>query len=82
MRNLKIKNRTSNNKWIIAVVLTVLFQMTIFAGNPGDFGGTDDTNPTDTPAAPIDNYVWVLMGIGIGFAFYKYRKLQAKSELL
>lgn len=35
---------------------------------PGEFGGGD--NPVD---APIDIYIWVLLVVGLGYVFYKYR---------
>lgn len=78
MENLKINTRTANGKWIFSVVLTVLFHLTSLAQDPADFGSGD--NPTDAPGAPIDGYVWVLMGIGIGFSFFKYKAIAKKSK--
>ncbi len=77
MKKLNIKTRTASSKWIFAIALTVLFHLTTLA-DPGDFGG--GANPADGPAAPIDSYVWVLMGIGIAFVFYKYRAVAKKSK--
>jgi hypothetical protein len=76
MENLTIRTRTAS-KWIYAIVVTVMFHLTSLAAPidpPTDFGGGD--NPTDAaPAAPIDDYVFVLLAIGIGFAFYKNKAI-------
>lgn len=77
MENVTRKTRPASGKWILAVAMTLLFQLTAVAQVeeeqfPSEFGGGD--NPTDeTPATPIDDYVWILVAIGIGFAFYKYK---------
>jgi hypothetical protein len=76
MENLTIQTRTAS-KWIYAIVVTLLFQFNLAAAPidpPTDFGAGD--NPTDAaPAAPIDDYVFVLLAIGIGFAFYKNKAI-------
>jgi hypothetical protein len=76
MENVTRKTRPASGKWILAVAMTLLFQLTAVAqdGLPSDFVDDEDNNPTDeTLAAPIVDYVWVLVAIGIGFAFYKYK---------
>jgi hypothetical protein len=45
---------------------------------PGDGnGGTGDgaLEGADAPAAPIDNYVWVLALVGLMFVFMKFRAI-------
>ena len=82
MENVTIKTRTSSGKWIFVIVVTLLFQLNALAipdDPPADFGAGD--NPTDAPAAPIDNYVWGLMAIGIGFAFYKYKIISSSKKV-
>lgn len=75
MENLTIKTRTAKGKLIFAIVIMLLFQLNVLAAPadplPTDFGGGD--NPVDAPVTPIDDYVWVLMAIGIDFTFYKYK---------
>ena len=77
MGNVTSKTRPASGKWILAVALTLLFQLTAVAQVeeeqfPSDFG--DGANPTDeSPATPIDDYVYVVLAIGIGYAFYKYK---------
>lgn len=51
-----------------AFLLTLLFQLIIFAQDPSDFGDDADLNPTDSP---INNQLWVLIGICLGFALFK-----------
>lgn len=95
MEIVTIRTRTASGKWIFAFVVTLFFQFLSFAQDPGDFGAGDNptdsvapgdfgggNNPTDeSPAAPIDDYVWVLMVIGIGFAFYKYKVMGKQTKL-
>ena len=81
MEKVTIKTRTASGKWIFAIVVTLLFQLNVLADTidpPTDFGGGD--NPTDAPAAPIDDYVSIFMTIGIGFAFYKYKAIGKQNK--
>lgn len=54
----------------------VLLSNVIMYGQPGDTDGTleglegDDALPA---AAPIDDYLWLLMLVGLVFVFFKYR---------
>jgi len=50
--------------------------MAFAAEEPGDFGDTDDTNPTDTPV-PIDGYLLWLTIIAIAFAFFVINRRRA-----
>jgi hypothetical protein len=61
--------------YIAAAYLCSSFVM--FAQGPGVGGGVDNDGTTDvTPlAAPIDDYVWFLMGIGIVYVFYKCKHI-------
>ena len=58
-----------NKNIIFTFIIVVLVQFVAFGQDPGDFGGVGDGNATD---APIDTYVWILLFVGLGFAFYKY----------
>jgi hypothetical protein len=47
--------------------------------DPGTGGGVENDGTTDTtPAAPIDDYVWVLALVGLLFVFMKFREIQKK----
>lgn len=75
MKNIKSNCQTRVSKWVIALAFTLLFQLTTFAEeDPAEFGDTGDANPTDAPVAPIDDYVWFLMGAGIVYTFYKHHR--------
>ncbi len=53
---------------------------TMFAQDPGAGGGVDNDGTTDqTPAAPIDDYVWVLALVGLLFVFMKFRAIQKRK---
>jgi hypothetical protein len=45
--------------------------------DPGTDGGIENDGTQDaTPAAPIDDYVWLLALIGLVFVFLKFRAIQ------
>lgn len=45
-------------------------------GSGSDNGGVDDSGSSDTtPAAPIDDSVWILLAIGLVFAFLRFRAI-------
>lgn len=70
----------NNNKIIkhFSAILMLLATSVSFA-QPGfdSTGGTDVVDNT----APIDNYLWVLILVGLVYVFYKYRKLRCYNRL-
>jgi len=44
-----------------------------------DSPGPPPPTPPPPPGSPIDGFVWLLMAMGIGFAFLTFRKLQLKK---
>ena len=52
--------------------------LAMFAQQPGgnDTGGGLEGDGDATPAAPIDNYIWVLAIIGLILVFIKFRAIQ------
>lgn len=65
--------------YIAAFYLCSTFVM--FAQATDDGTGTlEDNGANDTtPAAPIDDYVWVLALIGLVFVFLKFRAIQNRK---
>jgi hypothetical protein len=59
-----------------SAILMLLATSISFADTPPGFGNDVLDNP-----APIDNYVWVLLLVGLGYVFYKYRKLRRYNRL-
>lgn len=61
------------------IIFCLCSTFTAFAQNPGatDTGGTLEA--TDAPAAPIDNYVWVLALVGLVFVFLKLKDIKNKN---
>ena len=49
----------------------------VLFAQPGteDADGTGNLEGADTPAAPIDDYVWVLALVGLIFVFLKFKAL-------
>jgi hypothetical protein len=63
-------NKIKNSLFTFIAVVLVQFVALAQDGPPppGDFGGGD--NPLDLP---IDTYLWVLIVVGLGYAFYKFK---------
>lgn len=64
-------NKIKSSVFTFTAVVLVQFVALAQGGPPpppGDFGGGD--NPLDLP---IDTYLWVLIVIGLGYAFYKFK---------
>lgn len=65
---------------IYTIIFTLLFSLASFA-DPGDFGDTGDPDPLDQPAAaPINDYLWVLVLVGLVYIFYKYQSYSKKQQ--
>jgi hypothetical protein len=63
--------------YIVAFYLCSTFVM--FAQPGDDDTGSDLEGDGDvTPAAPIDDYVWVLALVGLFFVFMKFRAIYGK----
>jgi hypothetical protein len=62
-------------------VLFLLSTVLMFAQTPGSNDDTGNLEGSDPPAAPIDNYVWFFMVLGIVFTFYKFKTLQKNREV-
>lgn len=63
---------------LYTLFFTLLFSITSFA--QGDFGDPVDPDPLDTPAAPINDYLWVLILVGLVFVFFKYRSHSKRQK--
>ena len=50
-------------------------------GSGSDNGGIDDNGASDTDPLPIDDYIWVLVAIGLVFAFIRFRALSQQRSL-
>lgn len=51
-------------------------------GSGSDNGGVDDNGSGDTtPGAPIDDYLWVLVVVGLVLTFLKFRKIYKQSNI-
>ena len=61
--------------YITAYCLCSTFVMFAQPGVNNDTS-TLETDTDTTPAAPIDDYVWVLALVGLFFVFMKYRAMQ------
>lgn len=66
----------------LLVIQFLLINVVLFAqtdpGSDDGLGGLEGGGDT-TPAAPINNYVWVLALVGLLFVFVKFRSIQNKK---
>ena len=67
-----INNQKTRNTF--SAILMLLVTSVSFAQ---DFEEEDVVDNT----APIDSYVWVLILVGLGYVFYKYRKSMKYNRL-
>lgn len=63
------------------LVQFLLLSIVMFAQDPGDGseGGGLEGDGDTTPAAPIDDYVWVLALVGLLFAFMWFRSIHSNK---
>ena len=60
------------------IALFYLCSTFIMVAQPGgnDTGGGLEGDGDATPGAPIDDYIWVLLALGLLFVFMKFRAIQ------
>lgn len=63
--------------YIAAFYLCSTFIM--FAQESNSDTGNLEADTDTTPAAPIDDYIWVLAAIGLIFVFIKYKAIQNRK---
>lgn len=51
----------------------------VLFAQPGTTNDTGNLEGADAPAAPIDNYIWVLVVIALVYVFLKFRAIQNKK---
>jgi len=64
--------------YIVAFYLCSTFVMFAQPGTDDTGSGLEGDGDT-TPAAPIDDYIWVLALIGLVFVFMKFRSIQNRK---
>lgn len=63
--------------YIVAFFLGSTFMMFAQPGADDTGGGLESADP----AAPIDNYVWIMALVGLTFVFLKFRTMYKKSNI-
>jgi hypothetical protein len=53
--------------------------LVVFAQTPGSGDGSGGLEGPDAPAAPIDNYLWVLALIGLIYVFLRLKATNVKN---
>lgn len=75
-------NTMKKYKKILLVIIVSLFSnvITFAQTTPGDIGDPADANPLDTPAAPIDSYLWLLALVGLLYVLLRFRTLAKQKN--
>ncbi len=63
------------------IVYTFLFLICINTAFATDPPPTFEDDVVDTPAAPIDSYLWVLVAIGLIYVFLRLRTFAKESNI-
>jgi hypothetical protein len=58
--------------YIVNSIILFLITSPLLAQDPTDPG----SDPDPAPPAPIDDYIWVLLVIGLFYGFMKFRAIQ------
>lgn len=67
-------------KFLSIYVAIFYFCSTLIAfAAPGDTNDTNDMETLDNAPAPIGDYLWVVLIVGLVFAFMKYRSIQKNN---
>lgn len=66
------------NKYYIAFFF-LCSNLVLFA-EPGSGNGTGDLESTDAPAAPINDYIWILALVGLILVFVKLKSVLIKMN--
>jgi len=74
MYDIKDKNMKKNIKYGLLFFFGILMNFAAFAQEeePGEIEDPTDPDPTD--ALPVNDYIWVLIILGLAYVFYKVRK--------
>jgi hypothetical protein len=54
----------------------------VLFAQPGSGNSTNDLESADAPAAPINDYMWVLAIVGLIFVFIKIKIFFMKKEMI
>jgi len=69
-----------NNILKFYIAATYFFStIVMFAQDPGTDTDSGPGLESTDPAAPIDDYIWVLAAIGLFFVYMKFRAMHKKS---
>lgn len=72
-----MKNKTLKYQITVVYLLSTLLTF----AQPGSDDTNGDLEGTDTPAAPIDGYIWILAAIGLVYVFLRLRSIALQGNL-
>lgn len=62
---------------IVALLFILLYPIGLFAQDPEELPGIDDG--IDPPPAPIDDFIYPMLLLGVIFSFFIFSKMSKKS---
>ena len=62
------------------VILYLCSNFATYAQSPGNEDNNNGLEGTDTPATPIDGYVWILVALGLVYVFLRLRTFTQQQE--
>lgn len=65
---------TKNKKMLLVITFVLFSNVLSFAQNPSDVTDPSDTNPLDTPAAPINDYILETIGTAFVYGYFVIKK--------
>lgn len=68
-----------NNSLKFYIPAIYFYSTIVLFAQPGDTNDTGSLEGTDAPAAPIDNYIWVLALIALVLVFLQFRAIRNKK---
>lgn len=75
----KLKLKTNVLKYYMSAIY-LCSNCVMLAQSPGSEDNNGGLEGVDTPATPIDNYVWVLAAIGLVYVFLRLRAFAQREN--
>jgi hypothetical protein len=69
----------NKNKTLLTLILFLISNVLLIA-QPGDTDGTDNLEGVDTPAAPIDDWISLVLVLGLLLGYYILKTRKQISE--
>lgn len=72
--------KNKKNTFLLPILFFFFLIDSLLFAQPGDTDGTDNLEGVDTPAAPIDDWISLLLILGLLLGYYILKKRREISE--